>query len=667
MTIEGERIERIKRAEREYDDEIIGDGTVIELFERSTERVGDVDAQWYKGGICDRSLAPDVIDPAPEGEYDGITYRRMGEIVRRLATGFRELGVTAGDRVAIYAQTRMEWAQCDYALLASGAVPTTVYTESSPRQINYLVNHPGAIGIVCENEELLDDVVRINTHLTIDFAVVFDDLEKYVDVDNIYSLAEVYELGDEAFDRSQYDEWVAALAPDDLASIIYTSGTTGIPKGVKLTHRNFRANINQIWRRSGPRPDKDEDVPALTEKTRTISFLPLAHVFERTVGHFLMFSFGGTVGYAESPDTVGDDLLKIRPTAATSVPRVYERVYDQMRDEASGNPISERIFEWAVEVARTEATTEDPGLAHRLRYAIADWLVYSTVREELGGNAEYLVSGGGTLNEDLSQLFHSMGLPIYEGYGMTEAAPVVSSGLPETPQPGTLGIPNTGLDVRFRSIDTGVGDDVEGEVGELEVKGPNVFDGYWKMPEETEAAFTDDGYFKTGDIVRRRPDDHLVYQDRRKNVLVLSTGKNVSPERIETEFATSELIEQIMVVGDDRKFVGALVVPNFEAVREWADQREVDLPDGEAAICEEERVREWINEEIQLVNRNFSEDERIKQFELVATEWTPETGLLTPSLKKKRNEILDACADAVAAVYDEEPTSNRASGATARE
>jgi long-chain acyl-CoA synthetase len=652
MVVDRALLEQVKQAEREYEDEIIGESTLVELFDENTRRFADVDAQLYKGGVYDRSLTPSVVPTAPDGEYASITYERMGEIVRRLATGFRELGVADGDRVSIFADTRLEWGQSDYALLSAGAIPTTVYTESGPRQINYLVNHPGAVGIVCENEALLDDVVKINSHLDLEFVVVFDELDKYADVDGIYTLREVYELGAEQFDRDAFDSWLEARSLDDLASIIYTSGTTGIPKGAKLTHRNFRANVNQIWKRSGPRPDKDDDVPQLGTHTRTISFLPLAHVFERTIGHFLMFSCGATVGYAESPDTVADDITKIQPTAGASVPRVYERIFDKMRDEASSNGVKERIFQWAVEVARTEATADDHGLGHRLRYGIADALVYSDVREQMGGNVEYMVSGGGTLNKRLSELFLGMGIPIYEGYGLTEAAPVVTSALPEAPQPGTLGMANPGVDVRLKPIDEDTVDaEVDGEVGELEFMGDNVFEGYWKMPERTASSFTEDGYFRTGDIVERREDDHFIYHDRQKNLLVLTTGKNVSPEPIESAFATSQRIEQIMVIGDDRKFIGALVVPNFEAVRNWAADSGIDVPEDDVDLCNDERVREWINEEIRLVNREFGDEEQIKQFELVPTEWTADNDLLTPSLKKKRRNILDEFEHKVQAIY----------------
>jgi long-chain acyl-CoA synthetase len=664
----GPDIEELLERERAYDDEIIGENTIPELFEENTDRFGDNEAQLYKGGVYPRSLTPEVISPAPDGEYSSITYERMGEIVRRLATGFRELGVDEDEKVAMFSGTRMEWGLTDLGILAAGGVVTTVYKESSPRQINYLVNHPGAIGVVCENEALLDRIVTIHSHLDLSFVVVIDELDRYAGVDGIYTLADVYDLGDAHYDRSAYEDWLDAQDSDDLASLIYTSGTTGVPKGVMLTHGNFRANINQVRKRSGPRPDKEESgVPVIDSDTRTLSFLPLAHVFERTIGHFFMLASGATIGYAESTDTISDDITKIQPNAAASVPRVYERIYAGMREEASGSAVSKRIFEWATGVAREYAQTDEPSRWLELKHSIGDALVYGSVKSELGGEVEYFVSGGGTLNEDLAQMFMGMGIPVYEGYGLTETAPVATTNAPESPQPGTLGFPVVGVETRIdESMVNQEFEDADGTVGEIHLRGPNVTDGYWQMPDKTAEAFTDDGWFKTGDLVEKREDGYFRYHDRLKNLLVLTTGKNVSPEPIEDEFATSPRIEQIMVIGDDQKFVAALIVPNFEAVRAWAADQEFTLPDDEADICEDERVNAWFREEIELVNRSIGDEEQIKQFELVGTEWTAENELLTPSLKKKRRNILAAFEDKVAAIYGES-TEQPESGVEAQE
>jgi long-chain acyl-CoA synthetase len=650
-------IASIRETEREYTDEVIEQNTIPEMFEDSVERYPDNDAQMYKGGVYQRSLTPDILDTPDPGEYASITYEKMRGLVRRLSAGFRELGVEKDDRVGIMSDPRMEWALSDFGLLAAGGTVTTVYTESSPKQIKYLLNNPGATGVVVENEYLLDRIIKVQDELSLDFVVVVDELEKYQDVDQIHTLSEVYELGDQRFDEDEYWSWIEAQDMHDLASLIYTSGTTGKPKGVKLTHHNFRANINQLRKRVGPRPDKDDDVPAVYEGRTSISFLPLAHVFERTTGHFTMFASGATVGYAESTDTVSEDIQKIKPEGGSSVPRVYERIFEEMREQASGSDTKERIFEWAVEIARTYGRADDPGLGLKIKRSIANQLVFKQVKEELGGNIDFFVSGGGSLSEDLADLFKGMGIPVFEGYGLTEAAPVVSVNLPESLETGTLGPPLPDIEVKIdeSQVADDQFEDAEGEVGELLVKGPNVTEGYWEMPEKTEEAFTADGWFKTGDIVERTDDDYLTYHDRLKNLLVLDTGKNVAPEPIEDEFSTSSRVEQIMVMGDDEKFVSALVVPNFDAIGRWASNRNIDLPNSKEEICQDERVREWVNEDIQLVNRNLEKHETIKQFELVHLEWTPENDMLTPSLKKKRRNIKSEFDEKVTKIYEGEP------------
>ena len=641
-----------REAEREYTDEVVGDTTIPELFEASAERNADGVAQMYKGGVYDRSLAPDVVLPAPEGAYGSITYDEMRSIVRNVAAGFRELGVEHDTRVGLFSSTRMEWAISDFAALAAGGIVTTVYTESSPRQVQYLLSDPGADGVVVENAELLDRVLEVEDQLDLSFIVTVDEYD--TDREDVYTLGELHDLGASVYDDASYQSWLEERSPSDLASLIYTSGTTGQPKGVKLTHRNFRSNVNQVYKRVAPRPDKDPEMPTITPETTSISFLPLAHVFERLSGHFLMFGIGASVGYVEDPDTLADDIKLIQPNTGASVPRVYERIFDRMREQASESPVKERIFGWALGVARQWARTEDPGAALRLKHAISDRLVYSQLKENLGGNIEFMVSGGGSLSKELCETFLGMDLQIVEGYGLTETAPVVSVNPPEDVRPGTLGVPVVDEEVKIDPHPVDQDDfDTDREVGELLVRGPNVADGYWNREKETAKSFEPDGWFHTGDIVEQTEDDFLVYHDRLKEVIVLSTGKNVAPQPIEDAFATNDRVAQAMVVGDDQKFVAALFVPNFEKLRRWADREEIDLPETEAEMCEDERVREWIQEAVDEVNEDLEKVEKIKSFQLIPREWTAENDLLTPSMKKKRRNIRKAFEANLDRIYGE--------------
>ncbi len=662
-------------AEREYNDPVRERGTIPELFETGASRHLDQEAQLFKGGVYDRSIQFLLPDPAP-GEYASISYRQMRKIVRNLATGFRELGLEPGDRVGLYATTRMEWAQSDFALLAAGCVVTTVYTDSSLDQLQYLLDDPDATAVVVENEQLLKKVRAVVDDLDLDFVVVIDEPASEYGEDT-YTLGEVYNIGKDAYNEDRYHEFLDERDPDDLASLVYTSGTTGKPKGVKLTHWNFRTNVHQIRRRAGPRPDEPER-PSVDGESTAISFLPLAHVFERTVGSFNNYASGVTVGYAESTDTIADDIVKIQPTTAASVPRVYERIFTKMRNQASESPIKERIFGWALDIAKEFQRTENPGASLRAKYAVADRLVYSQVRSQLGGNIEIMISGGGSLNEDLCRLFNGMGIMVIEGYGLTETSPVISANTPDDIRPGTLGVPVIGMDI---AIDQTAVDESEvdrtrpgSDVGELLVRGDNVTEGYWNRPGATKRAFTTDPshddsaiitpdgvatdgsgkWLRTGDLIEHTPAGFLVFQDRLKQIIVPDTGKNVAPQPIEDLFVTNERIEQIMVVGDGQKYVGAIIVPNFENLRAWAATEKIELPDSNEAVIEDERVRKWVGEAVSEANQTLEKHEKIRGFTLVDEEWTPENNMLTPSMKKVRSTILSAYEHKMAEMYGDD-------------
>jgi len=640
-------------AESEYTDDTIARQTISRTFETAAARHADSAAQSYKGGVYDRTLTPDVVEPAPPGDYETLTYGELRDIVRNLAAGFRDLGVEAGDRVGIFSHTRMEWAQSDFGVLAAGGAVTTVYASSSPRQVRHLLGDSGAVGVVVENEEMLARVRAVEDDLDVEFVVTMD----HVADDDAISLADVYERGRETFDRDTYEGWIDDRDYEDLASLIYTSGTTGKPKGAALSHENFRENVNQCRKRFGPRPDRG-GAPAITSETRHLSFLPLAHVLERLAGHFLMFASGAEVCYAESPDTLREDFGLFEPSSATSVPRVYEKLYDAIREQASESPVRERIFEWATDVGRDFHETDDPGFVLRAKRGVADRLVFGQVKDALGGNIDFFISGGGSLSADLCALYHGMDLPILEGYGLTETSPVLTVNPYENPQVGTIGpaLPDTELVVDESVASPEQRERHDGDVGELLARGPQVFDGYWELPDATEEAFVEyDGeeWFRTGDVVEIREDGYVRFLERAKQLLTLSTGKNVAPGPIEDAFAASPLVEQAMVVGDSQKFVSAIVVPNFDGVRKWADQEGVDIPDDPDAVCRDDRVYDRIQQEVDDVNENFETYEQIKQFRLVATQFTEDNDLLTPTMKKKRRNILDKFADTVGDMYAE--------------
>ncbi len=657
--------------ERRHVDELEERGTIPELFETSAEQHVDRVAQRYKGGIYDRSLHG-VVPRAEPGTYGEVTYGELRDVVRSLAAGFRDLGLTAGDRAAMFANTRMEWGQADLGLLAAGCVVTTVYTESGKEQVRYLLDDPDASVVVVENEKLLERVLAVEDDLDLSHIVLIDEPKRYGSREDILTLGDIYERGQEVYDYDTYQSWLDERGPDDLASLIYTSGTTGEPKGVELTHWNFRSNIHQARKRFN---SSEQPGISIGPETTTMSFLPLAHVFERLVGHFLMFGSGATVGYAEHPDTLSEDLQQVQPTVAVSVPRVYERIFDTMREQAGDSGLKRRIFDWSLGVAREYQQARSPGLGLRLKHGLADRLVYSTVRERIGGRVEFMVSGGGSLSEDLCRLFNGMGITIIEGYGLTETSPIISVNPPDDIRPGTMGAPLPGVDVYVDESKASAKQfpEAAGDVGELLVRGPNVTARYRNKPEATDKAFTtdvpesalddteppEDGsparWFRTGDIVEHTHDDFLVFKERLKQLLVLSTGKNVAPAPIEERFAVNDRVEQVMILGDDRKFVAALLVPNFERLHRWAEANGVELPEDREQLCEDERVHEWIQGAVDEVNDGLDSSAKVKQFALAPQEWTAENDMLTPSMKKKRRNIRDVYADRIEEMYERPP------------
>ncbi len=658
-----------RAAEVAFDHPSLGSSTIPELFVGTASRHPAAAAQSYKGGVYDRSLVEaDAIPAAPDGEYADLSYSDLETIVQRLAAGFRELGLKTDDRLAIVSHTRMEWTGVDLAALSAGGVVTAAYPSATDDRLESLLTDAGPTGVVVENAELLKRLLAVEPAVDPAFIVVMDRLPDGSgmaaaarDRDDIYTLGTVYQRGTTVFDPDSWDEWLAARGSDDLASIIYTSGTTGEPKGVRLTHGNFCANADGMLRRLGPRPDRPAAVPSLDHTSRQLSVLPLAHVFERLVGGYLPIAAGATIAYAESPETLAEDFQLVSPTCSTAVPRLYERLFESFEQEASGSPVSERLFKWAVDVAERFHRTESPGRRLRVAHAVADRLVYSSIRSVLGGEIELFISGGDSLSADLCATFHGMGLPIFEGYGLTETAPVVSVNPPENPRVGTIGPPLSNVETRVETtVDLDAADfdpaTESTEIGELLVDGPSVTDGYWNRPESTEAAFVssddDRGWFRTGDLVERGPDGYLSFRGRRKQLVVLSTGHNVVPGPIEEAVCESPLVDQCLLVGDGRPAVGALVVPDFEAVRQWADREGVDLPTDLARIVDDERVRSHIEAAVGAATDGVEPHERIERVALLSEPFSVDNGLLTPTLKKKRRAIAEQYADRIDHLYD---------------
>ena len=653
---------RRAEAEAEFEHPVFEAETIPELFGSTVSRYPAKPAQSYKGGVYDRSLVDaGAIPPAPDGEFSDLSYNELDRIVRRLAAGLRASGLAFGDRLAIASHTRMEWTQLDLAALSAGGVVSTIYPSATSDRLEYLLSDCDPAGIVVENADLLRRLLTIEDELDFEpeFIAVIDSLPDGSgmaaaarDRDDILTVGTLYERGAAGFDAEQVDSWVEAIQPDDLASIVYTSGTTGQPRGVRLTHRNVCANVDQTFRRFGPRPDRTAG-PWIDHSTRHLSVLPLAHVFERLAGSFLMLGAGATVAYAASTDTLGEDFGLVEPTVITGVPRLYQQLFARFEASASESTVGSRLFQWAASVADRFHRAASPSRRLRVAHAVADRLVYGKIRTGLGGSLELCISGGDSLSAELCAISNGMGIRLVEGYGLTEAAPVVSANPPEALQVGTIGPPLSGLDVRLdESVDAGAGASEDGldgaAVGELLVRGPNVTPGYWNGPEATDAAFVtlDDAdgepggddtnrWLRTGDIVARRPSGYLEFRARRTELLVLSTGKNVAPAPIEDALEAQPPVDQAVVVGDSRPFVAALVVPTAAAAAREADHRQ-----------------SRVNDAVESVNASLEPHERIGAARLLDDPLTVDNGLLTPTMKPRRAAIAERYADEIDALYD---------------
>lgn len=554
------------------------------------------------------------------GRWREYSFRELYRKVEDFAAGLRGLGVREGERVAIMSTNRVGWTVADLAIMSLGAATAPIFPTLGPGQVEHILRDCGARIVIVEGGEQLEAVrgsgVEVAHTIVLDEGAAGKGTLRF---------SEVEERGR----REKYTGWEEAwrgLGRDQVATIIYTSGTSGRQKGAILTHGNILSNLEAIIEVV---PISDDDVG--------LSILPLSHVLERTCSQFLNLVGGGTNYIAESVDRVQQNLQEVRPTVLLAVPRVFERIFGVIRAQGTANPVRARIFESAVRTARNrylaDAGERQMGPREQAMFRLYDLLVYSKVRQGLGGRIKFCVSGGARLEPWLGEFFYGAGIPVAEGYGLTETSPVIAVNRFEDLKFGTVGPPLPNVEVRLA------------EDGEILVRGPSVTRGYHNLPDENEAAF-EDGWFHTGDVGEFDEGGRLKITDRAKDIMVLDTGKNVAPQPIETALANTAHISQAMLVGEGKKFVSALLVPDFDALRRTLGE---DLPDEK--LCSDRRARDLISSEIEEACRDFQEHERPKKFELVPHEWTEESGELTPSLKLKRKAILSKNQDLVQKIY----------------
>ena len=586
--------------------------TLISMFEAAVQQYNDKPALAHK---------------PRGGAYEDISYTELDASVAAFSKGLNALGVEKNDRVAILSENRPEWAITDFGSLKVGAVTVPMFSTLTAAQVGYILKDSGAKIICVSTEKQLEKVGAIRDEVpTLEQVIIFDAIEDETP-EGVIQFDAVCELAGE--------ETNTAASEDDIATIIYTSGTTGNPKGVMLTHANFISNVEAC-----------KSLIDVSETDVLLSFLPLSHVFERLGGHYVPLFSGAKIAYAESTFTVAQNMKEVAPTVMLSVPRLYETMHERiLRAVQEGSSLKQKIFHWGVSVGSAVSSAiqqgKKPSAILQLQQNIADKLVFAKLKEATGGRLRFFVSGGAALPQSIAEFFHAAGILILEGYGLTETSPVISMNHPGKWKFGTVGAQVPGIEVQIA------------EDGEILTRGPHVMKGYFNNDTATAEVIDGEGWFHTGDIGIIDADGFVKITDRKKNIIVLSNGKNVAPQPIESELVRSPFISQVMVIGSERKNLAALIVPNFDALKAWASENSIETADLPAMLQTRE-VQQHIQSEIRSRLTDFADFEQVRRFTLLEKEFSQEDDEMTPTLKLKRNVIIEKYGDVIEGMYPED-------------
>ncbi len=558
------------------------------------------------------------------GKWQATSTEEFLDKANAISRGLLRLGVQPNDKIAVISSTnRTEWNILDIGVLQTGAQNVPIYPTISAEDYEYILNHSESIYCFISDEEVLEKVNKIKDKTKLKGVYSFNDIvgEK--------NWTEILELGKDTSNQNEVEARKDAVNPNDLATLIYTSGTTGTPKGVMLSHTNLVSNVLDSMSR----------VPMDLGKSKALSFLPVCHVFERMILYLYQYC-GIEVYFAESIETIGDNIKEIHPDVITAVPRLYEKMYDKIIAKgAEQKGIKKMLFFWAVDLGLKYEPYGKNGWWYEFKLKIANKIIFNKWREALGGNIKTMVSGSAALQKRLTRVFSAAKMMVLEGYGLTETSPVVTV---NCPYDGGIKIGTVGRIID--NVDVKIADD-----GEILVKGPNVMLGYYKDPEKTKEVMSGD-YFHTGDIGEVDDDNFLTITDRKKEMFKTSGGKYVSPALLENRFKQSRFIEQIMIIGEGEKMPAALIQPNYEFVEEWGRRHDIVFQSQEETISHP-KFLERIQEEIDEANAHFGKWEQIKKFEITPDIWSIDAGHLTPTMKIKRKVITVKYKDLIEKIY----------------
>ena len=581
--------------------------------------------------LTDTYKKPALLLYKKDGCFVSLSTTEVREEVERIALGLRGLGVVPGDKVILLAENGPWWVMTDYAILSLGAITVPIYTSLVPEQIKYIINDSDAKVVIVSDRKLWEKTAAVKKDLPKVAHFVSFEAEP---AEGVLPFERIKADGEKSrrADPRLFEMTAQAVKPDDTASIIYTSGTTGIPKGVMLTHANFASNVETL---AAIIPFNDTDTD--------LSFLPLSHVLERLVT-FAFMSRGVSMAYAESIETVADNLLEVKPTIMVSVPRLFEKIYARVMDKVlAGSSLKRKIFFWALKVGKAcgELTLQRKPIPASLRRRrnIAHKLVFSKILEKTGGRVHFFVSGGAPLAKDIAEFFYALGIVVLEGYGLTESSPVIACNTFDDLRFGTVGKPIPGVEVKIAPD------------GEILARGPNIMKGYYKREEETREAM-EGGWLHTGDIGHLDKDGFLVITDRKKDLIVTSGGKNVAPQPIENLLKQNPYIANAVVIGGSRKFIAALIVPNFEKLEAYAKAKGVSYVNRRDLIQNESVIR-FLLAEVDRCTPNLAPYEKVKKIALLDRDFEIEQGEITPTLKVKRSIVEEKYKGLIDSLYRE--------------